>query len=149
MRAGRPSPAAESCTGGWIAKSLTDIAGSSACFGYGFVSYSNEAKHELLNVAAATLATHGAVSEAVVREMAEGALRSFRRGSRRGGQRHRRPGRRQRRQAGRHRLVRVGGEAARADTDTTTRECFDGDRDAVRSQTVITRCEARPSTTPT
>ncbi|HAT23204.1 MAG TPA: nicotinamide-nucleotide amidase, partial [Pantoea septica] len=58
---------AESCTGGWIAKVLTDISGSSAWFERGFVTYSNEAKQELVGVAAASLAQHGAVSEAVVR----------------------------------------------------------------------------------
>jgi len=66
--------AAESCTGGWIAKTLTDVAGSSAWFDRGFVTYSNQAKQEMLGVRADTLAAHGAVSEAVVREMAEGAL---------------------------------------------------------------------------
>lgn len=66
---------AESCTGGWIAKAVTDVAGSSACFGYGIVSYSNDAKMRLLNVADALLAEHGAVSEPVVRAMAGGALR--------------------------------------------------------------------------
>lgn len=65
---------AESCTGGWLAKVLTDIPGSSASFGYGFVTYSNRAKQALLGVRADTLARHGAVSEATVREMAEGAL---------------------------------------------------------------------------
>lgn len=65
---------AESCTGGWIAKALTDVSGSSGCFAYGIVSYSNAAKESLLGVRAATLARHGAVSEAVVREMAEGVL---------------------------------------------------------------------------
>lgn len=64
---------AESCTGGMIAAVLTDIAGSSAWFGYGMVSYSNQAKQDLLGVSAATLEAHGAVSEAVVREMAAGA----------------------------------------------------------------------------
>lgn len=66
---------AESCTGGWIAKTLTDIPGSSAVFAYGIVSYSNGAKESLLGVQPGTLAAHGAVSEPVVREMAEGALR--------------------------------------------------------------------------
>ena len=66
---------AESCTGGWVAKVLTDIAGSSSWFERGLVTYSNRAKQELLGVAAATLAQHGAVSEAVAREMASGALR--------------------------------------------------------------------------
>ena len=65
---------AESCTGGWIAKAITDVAGSSACFGYGIVSYSNDAKERLLNVSSGILRQHGAVSEAVVREMAEGVL---------------------------------------------------------------------------
>lgn len=65
---------AESCTGGWIAKCVTDIAGSSAWLDRGFVTYSNAAKQDLLGVAAATLAEHGAVSEPVVREMAAGAL---------------------------------------------------------------------------
>ncbi|BDH44807.1 nicotinamide-nucleotide amidohydrolase PncC [Salmonella enterica subsp. enterica serovar Choleraesuis] len=66
---------AESCTGGWIAKVITDIAGSSAWFERGFVTYSNQAKHEMIGVQDATLMAHGAVSEPVVIEMAEGALR--------------------------------------------------------------------------
>jgi len=66
---------AESCTGGWIAKALTDVSGSSAWFEGGFVTYSNEAKVRDLGVRVATLEAHGAVSEAVVREMARGALR--------------------------------------------------------------------------
>lgn len=65
---------AESCTGGWLAKCLTDVAGSSAWFERGFVTYSNAAKREMLGVSAATLDEHGAVSEAVVREMAQGVL---------------------------------------------------------------------------
>lgn len=69
---------AESCTGGGIAKAITDIAGSSAYFDRGFVTYSNTAKHELLGVAEDTLAAHGAVSEEVVREMAQGALHAAR-----------------------------------------------------------------------
>lgn len=64
---------AESCTGGMIASALTDLAGSSAWFGYGFVTYSNEAKQALLGVSVESLRRHGAVSEAVVREMAAGA----------------------------------------------------------------------------
>jgi nicotinamide-nucleotide amidase len=66
---------AESCSGGWIAKALTDVPGSSGCFGYGIVSYSNGAKESILGVRNRTLAEHGAVSEPVVHEMAEGALR--------------------------------------------------------------------------
>ena len=65
---------AESCTGGWIAKALTDIGGSSQCFGYGIVSYSNGAKESMLGVNPQTLSEQGAVSEDVVREMAEGVL---------------------------------------------------------------------------
>ncbi|MEQ9842898.1 nicotinamide-nucleotide amidase [Pectobacterium brasiliense] len=67
---------AESCTGGWLAKSITDIAGSSGWFDYGFVTYSNLAKQRLVNVNAETLEQHGAVSEAVVNEMAVGALQA-------------------------------------------------------------------------
>ena len=66
--------AAESCTGGLVAGAITDIAGSSGWFERGFVTYSNDAKMQLLGVARATLDAHGAVSEAVAREMAEGAL---------------------------------------------------------------------------
>ncbi len=65
---------AESCTGGWIAKSITDIPGSSAVFGYGVVSYSNGAKESILGVRNATIEEHGAVSEGVVGEMADGVL---------------------------------------------------------------------------
>lgn len=64
---------AESCTGGKVAAAITDIAGSSAVFAYGFVTYSNGAKVDLLGVHPETLEAHGAVSEAVVREMASGA----------------------------------------------------------------------------
>ena len=71
--AGLMAAVAESCTGGWIAKALTDVAGSSQWFERGFVTYSNEAKQAMLGVRAATLERYGAVSEAVVREMAEGA----------------------------------------------------------------------------
>ena len=73
--AGRTMAAAESCTGGWIAKTITDIPGSSAVFGYGIVSYSNDAKASLLGVSAATLEAHGAVSEATVKAMSEGVVR--------------------------------------------------------------------------
>jgi nicotinamide-nucleotide amidase len=65
---------AESCTGGMISAALTDVAGSSDVFDRGFVTYSNEAKMQMLGVRHATLEAHGAVSEAVAREMAEGAL---------------------------------------------------------------------------
>lgn len=65
---------AESCTGGGLAAAITDIAGSSQWFDRGFVTYSNEAKQEMLGVPAQMLASEGAVSEAVVRAMAEGTL---------------------------------------------------------------------------
>ena len=65
---------AESCTGGLIAAACTDLAGSSAWFERGFVTYSNAAKTELLGVAASLINGHGAVSEAVVRAMVTGAL---------------------------------------------------------------------------
>jgi nicotinamide-nucleotide amidase len=66
---------AESCTGGMIAAAITDVAGSSAMFGYGFVTYANEAKAAMLGVDPDVIATEGAVSEAVARAMAAGALR--------------------------------------------------------------------------
>src|SRR6056297_1743811 len=65
---------AESCTGGWVAKCLTDIAGSSDWYRGGAVSYSNGLKTQLLGVDPHLLNVHGAVSEAVARAMAEGAL---------------------------------------------------------------------------
>lgn len=65
---------AESCTGGWIAKVITDVSGSSGWFDRGFVTYSNAAKMDLLGVQEATIARHGAVSAEVVAEMAAGAL---------------------------------------------------------------------------
>ncbi|MBO1908236.1 CinA family protein [Microvirga sp. 3-52] len=65
---------AESCTGGLVAALLTEISGSSAVVERGFVTYSNEAKTELIGVPADLVASHGAVSEPVARAMAEGAL---------------------------------------------------------------------------
>jgi nicotinamide-nucleotide amidase len=65
---------AESCTGGLIAAACTDLAGSSAWFERGFVTYSNAAKTDMLGVDAALIVQHGAVSEAVARAMAQGAL---------------------------------------------------------------------------
>jgi nicotinamide-nucleotide amidase len=65
---------AESCTGGWAAQVVTQTAGSSAWFDRGFVTYSNEAKTEMLGVSAGTLATHGAVSLQTAAEMAVGVL---------------------------------------------------------------------------
>jgi nicotinamide-nucleotide amidase len=68
---------AESCTGGWIAKALTDVSGSSQWFVGGVVAYSNAAKIALLDVPSEVLAAHGAVSEETVRAMAEGARARF------------------------------------------------------------------------
>lgn len=67
---------AESCTAGWIAKALTDTAGSSEWLDSGYVTYSNAAKRRALGVSARTLGRFGAVSERTVREMARGALRA-------------------------------------------------------------------------
>jgi len=126
---------AESCTGGWIAKCLTDIAGSSDWFERGFVTYSNAAKQEALGVSAETLSLNGAVSEQTVREMAAGALRHSQAGV----------------------SVAVSGIAGPAggsadkpvgtvwfgwawpDRSVTVRQCrFEGDREAVRRAAVAT-----------
>ena len=72
--AGLRMATAESCTGGWIAKICTDLVGSSDWFEGGFVTYSNEAKQIMIGVSADTLQQHGAVSEAVAHKMAQGAV---------------------------------------------------------------------------
>jgi len=79
-RHGLTAATAESCTGGLIAGAITEIPGSSVWFERGFVTYSNEAKMEMLGVRPETLATHGAVSEATAAEMAAGALAHSRAG---------------------------------------------------------------------
>jgi nicotinamide-nucleotide amidase len=66
--------AAESCTGGWVCQAVTDIAGSSAWFERGFVTYTNTAKQNMLGVPLAVLDEHGAVSKATVRAMVDGVL---------------------------------------------------------------------------
>jgi len=71
---GKAVATAESCTGGWVAKAITDIAGSSAVFGYGIVTYSNGAKESIIGVQNRTLDEYGAVSAEVVEEMAKGTL---------------------------------------------------------------------------
>lgn len=73
---GKTIATAESCTGGWVAKVLTDRAGSSAYLMAGLVTYSNDAKQAILGVDASVLAEHGAVSEPVVRQMVTGAIRA-------------------------------------------------------------------------
>lgn len=72
---GKTVATAESCTGGWIGKAITDIPGSSAVFGYGVVSYANGAKELIIGVQNASLEKHGSVSAQVVGEMAKGTLR--------------------------------------------------------------------------
>ena len=125
---------AESCTGGWVAKTITDLPGSSRVFDRGFVTYSNQAKQEMLGVRRETLERFGAVSEQTVAEMAKGAvLRS-----------------------GSDAAVSVSGIAGpsggtqekpvgtvwfgwRCQGNAWTRRyCFSGDRDAVRRQAVAT-----------
>ena len=69
---------AESCTGGWVGEAITAVPGSSLWFDRGFITYTNEAKQEMLGVAAATLEQHGAVSESTVCEMVIGALNNSR-----------------------------------------------------------------------
>ena len=68
--------AAESCTGGLISAALTDVPGSSAIFERGFITYSNDAKSEMLGVPMQLIETHGAVSAPVARAMAEGAIKN-------------------------------------------------------------------------
>ena len=133
-RHGATLTAAESCTGGWIAKAITDIAGSSAWFERGFVTYSNEAKSQMIGVKAETLAAHGAVSEPVVVEMAIGALKAARADyaisisgiAGPDGGSDSKP---------------VGtvwfGFASVSGQGITRRECFDGDREAVRRQATV------------
>jgi len=72
---GKAVATAESCTGGWVAKAITDISGSSAVFGYCIVTYSNGAKESIIGVQNKTLEDHGSVSAEVVKEMAKGTLR--------------------------------------------------------------------------
>lgn len=126
---------AESCTGGWIAKLMTDLAGSSQVFDRGFVTYSNAAKQDMLGVTSMTLERHGAVSEQTVIEMAEGALEnslatvSISVSGIAGptGGTPKRP---------------VGtvwfGWAISGETTETLRTVFNGDRDAIRQQAVAT-----------
>ena len=124
---------AESCTGGLIGGCLTAVAGSSAVFDRGFVTYSNEAKTEVLGVPAALIAAHGAVSEATARAMAEGVLQRARPelsvavtgiAGPGGGSAERPVG-----------LVHMA--AARRDGETVhERHVFPGNRDAVRQATV-------------
>ena len=75
IAAGTAVATAESCTGGWVAKAITDVPGSSEVYGYGVVSYANGAKESILGVKNQTLEDHGSVSAEVVTEMSKGAVR--------------------------------------------------------------------------
>ena len=128
---------AESCTGGLIAKTFTDLAGSSEWFDRGFVTYSDAAKSEMLGVPASLIEDYGAVSEAVANAMASGALRH----------------------SGAAYAIAVTGIAgpgggsedkpvgtvwiavASADQLSARRHCFAGDREAVRQATLIAGLE--------
>ena len=108
-RGGLSVCAAESCTGGLILSTLTDVSGSSAYVEGGLVTYSNEAKMQRLGVCEETLIRYGAVSEATAAEMAKGARALVRYGLRLERHRHRGTGRRHRREAGRADVYRAGG----------------------------------------
>ena len=133
---------AESCTGGMIIGALTDIAGASAVVDRGFITYSNEAKHEMLGVPMAVIEEHGAVSQQVAELMATGALRES--GGESGGE------------SGAHPCLAVAvtgiagpdggsadkpvglvwfGLAMRGGAVSSWREVFDGGRENVRAQT--------------
>ena len=125
---------AESCTGGWVAQAVTAIAGSSEWFERGFVTYSNEAKMEMLGVSSDTLEAHGAVSEQTAREMASGALAHSRAqvalsitgvAGPTGGTAQKPVG-----------MVCFGWAGAGGEVNTVTRN-FTGNRDSVRRQAVI------------
>jgi nicotinamide-nucleotide amidase len=125
---------AESCTGGWLAKILTDLPGSSEWFDRGYVTYSNQAKQVMLGVSSTTLQQSGAVSEACVLEMAQGALA----------------------ESGADAAVAISGIAGpgggskekpvgtvcfawqiKGGEGVSSRHCFDGDRNQVRWQAVV------------
>lgn len=125
---------AESCTGGMIGASITSVPGSSECYGFGFVTYANEAKMKLIGVNDSTLTRHGAVSSETAKEMAEGALNvsgadiavSVTGIAGPGGGSEEKP-------VG---LVYIGIAVKGSDT-VSYRNIFDGTRDEVREQTVI------------
>lgn len=125
---------AESCTGGMVAALLTAIPGCSHCFERGFVTYTNEAKHEMLGVPQGMLDTHGAVSEAVAKAMAEGAIRQSNAdiavsltgiAGPEGGSEEKPVG-----------LVWIG-SARRGQEATVARHIFEGDRGAIRLQATL------------
>lgn len=132
---------AESCTGGWLAKCVTDVAGSSAWFDCGFIVYNRDAKQQLLGVPASVIDAHGEVSEATVAALAEGVLAKSRAGisvaisgiAGPGGGSDEKP-------VGTvwfawSRADKVAGVVRRLKT-TSEMQCFSGDRKAVRQQAV-------------
>jgi len=129
---------AESCTGGLIAKTFTDLAGSSDWFERGFVTYSNAAKNEMLGVPASIIEDYGAVSEPVANEMARGALRHSHASfavavtgvAGPGGGSEEKP------------VGTVWIAVASADEIVTDRYQFGGDREAVRAATLVAALEA-------
>ncbi len=136
LKARRRAATAESCTGGWIAKALTDIAGSSDWFTEGFVTYSNESKVRRLGVPRAVLQRHGAVSEGNRSSHGGGRSSPQSGAGRRGSDRHRRAGRGRSRQTCGHCLVGLGHAPRRRDSLTTALRRFRGDRETVRRKTV-------------
>jgi nicotinamide-nucleotide amidase len=129
---------AESCTGGLIAKTFTDLAGSSDWFERGFVTYSNQAKNEMLAVPVSLIEDYGAVSEAVATAMASGALRHSRADfsiavtgvAGPGGGSDEKP------------VGMVWIALASAEQLVAKRYQFDGDRQAVRAATLVAALEA-------
>ncbi|MEN8170081.1 MAG: nicotinamide-nucleotide amidase [Pseudomonadota bacterium] len=126
--------AAESCTGGWVAKVCTDLSGSSKWFERGFVTYTNESKQEMLGVSAETLSRHGAVSEETVAEMATGALEHSRAQSSVAISGIAGPGGGSEDKPVGTVCFGWGMEGSRVDTESCR---FDGDREAVRAQAVV------------
>ena len=132
-RAGLTVATVESCTGGLVAGSLTEIAGSSDVVDRGFVTYTNEAKHELVGVSMELFPAVGAVSEEVARAMAAGGLKNSRADIAVGITGVAGPGQSENKPAG---LVHIC--AARKGGDALHERCmFDGDRAAVRKASVL------------
>lgn len=125
---------AESCTGGWVSQAITSLSGSSVVFECGFVTYSNDAKERLLGVSADTLATFGAVSAETAQAMAEGALRNSSAtvslsvtgiAGPEGGTPEKPVG------------TVWFGWAMRGQAPVTDHQCFEGDRESIRAQSVV------------
>ncbi|MFN3234460.1 MAG: nicotinamide-nucleotide amidase [Gammaproteobacteria bacterium] len=126
---------AESCTGGWLSQAVTSLAGSSKWFERGFVTYSNQAKEDMLGVDSQTLAEYGAVSRETALEMAEGALKHSRAdislsitgiAGPDGGSEDKPVG-----------TVWFGFAGRIVDSPAAIHQCFSGDRESIRHQAVI------------